>query len=358
LFAIAMVGQPAALTHASSYIWTGAENSNWDFSSFNWSDGVDPVLWQNGNTAVFNGSAPGTIGVSSIAVAGIEVSSSGYSFTGGSIDFGESGAPFQIDNDVTIDSILNGDTLVKTGNGSLTLSSNFTFYFGGVTVSAGAVVGTTASLRGNITNNALVTFDQVLDGEYFGSMSGSGSLTKIGSGAVTFSAINGYTGATAVNGGQLLVNGELGNTAVSVTSGGLLGGSGRILGNVTVDSLGTMSPGNSPGILTVGSLSLSAGSQTVMEITGTSSSLYDQIVGTGAGPLSYGGSLDLVMSGSYADQTTFHLFSNFSSSNGDFSSLTMASGSYFIRTLASWRLSPSHPPTPWPLLGSPVAAGR
>ena len=90
-----------------------------------------------------------------------------------------------------------------------------------------------------------------------------------------------------------------------------------------------MSPGNSPGILTVGSLSLLAGAHTLMEITGTSASLYDQIVGVGSGGLTYGGSLDLVMSGSYADQTTFHLFSNFSSSTGDFAAVGLnATGEY------------------------------
>jgi hypothetical protein len=67
-----------------------------------------------------------------------------------------------------------------------------------------------------------------------------------------------------------------------------------------------------------------------MEITGTSAGLYDQIVGTGLGGLTYGGSLNLVMTGSYADQTTFHLFSNFSSpSIGDFAAVGLnATGEY------------------------------
>ena len=56
-----------------------------------------------------------------------------------------------------------------------------------------------------------------------------------------------------------------------------------------------------------------------MEITGTAAGLYDQIVGNGLGGLTYGGNLDLVISGSYANGTTFNLFSNFSSpSIGDF----------------------------------------
>jgi len=162
-----------------------------------------------------------------------------------------------------------------------------------------------------------------------GLSSSGGSFTKLGTGILTFSGTSSYDGATAVNGGKMLVNGQLGNTAVAVNATGLLGGSGTILGDVTVASSGTLSPGNSPGILTVGSLSLLAGSFTSMEITGTSSSLYDQVVGTGAGGLTYGGTLDLVMSGSYADQTTFHLFSNFSSITGDFDAVVLnAMGEY------------------------------
>jgi hypothetical protein len=72
-----------------------------------------------------------------------------------------------------------------------------------------------------------------------------------------------------------------------------------------------------------------AGSHTLMEITGTSSSLYDRIVGVGSGGLTFGGNLDLVMSGSRADQTTFHLFSNFASYTGDFAAVGLgATGEY------------------------------
>jgi hypothetical protein len=49
----------------------------------------------------------------------------------------------------------------------------------------------------------------------------------------------------------LRVNGSLGNTAVTVSSGGTLGGSGSIAGPVTVAS-GASWPGNSIGTLTLG----------------------------------------------------------------------------------------------------------
>ena len=67
-----------------------------------------------------------------------------------------------------------------------------------------------------------------------------------------------------------------------------------------------------------------AGSTTLMEITGTTAGLYDQIVATNN--IAYGGFLQLTMSGSYANDTVFQLF-QFGSESGDFSSLTMAGGS-------------------------------
>jgi fibronectin-binding autotransporter adhesin len=172
------------------------------------------------------------------------------------------------------------------------------------------------------TNGQTVTLASALT-------SSGGSLTKNGLGTLILTATSGFTGATAVDGGRLLVNGQLGNTAVAVNASGMLGGSGTILGAVTVNSSGTLSPGNSPGVLTVGSLSLMAGSTTLMEITGTAAGLYDQVVGNGSGGLTYGGTLDLVVSGSYADGTTFNLFSNFSSNNGDFADVSLdAIGEY------------------------------
>jgi autotransporter-associated beta strand protein len=173
------------------------------------------------------------------------------------------------------------------------------------------------------TNGQTVTLASALT-------SSGGSLTKNGLGTLILTATSGFAGATAVDGGRLLVNGQLGNTAVAVNASGMLGGSGTILGAVTVNSSGTLSPGNSPGVLTVGSLSLMAGSTTLMEITGTAAGLYDQVVGNGSGGLAYGGTLDLVMSGSYADGTTFNLFSNFSTKTLDFADVELdATGSEY-----------------------------
>ncbi|WP_274533620.1 autotransporter domain-containing protein [Bosea sp. BIWAKO-01] len=103
---------------------------------------------------------------------------------------------------------------------------------------------------------------------YSGAMAGSGavSLVKIGSGTMTLSGTNTYSGATQVNGGKLLVNGSLASAAVTVGTGATLGGSGVIGGAVTVASGGTLSASNAAGTLTVGSLALNSGSNTVFAL--------------------------------------------------------------------------------------------
>ena len=64
-----------------------------------------------------------------------------------------------------------------------------------------------------------------------------GGLTKAGSGVLTLSNANTYTGATAVSAGSLLVNGSLdAASAVTVASAAVLGGSGTIGGSVSYAS--------------------------------------------------------------------------------------------------------------------------
>ena len=249
--------------------------------------------------------------------------------TGGLVKGGGGTLTLSASNGYTGDTVVSDGTLALNNTNALARTGTLSFGGGSLQYSASNTVDYSSKILSSgsaisiDTNGQNVTFATGL------AASNTGGLTKLGNGTLTLSGSSSYTGATAVNGGRLLVNGQLGNTAVAVNASGLLSGSGTILGGVTVASSGTLSPGNSPGVLTVGSLSLSDGSHTLMEITGTSASLYDQIVGVGSASLTYGGNLDLVMSGSYADGTTFNLFRNFSTTTLDFAAVGLnATGEY------------------------------
>jgi autotransporter-associated beta strand protein len=286
-------------------------------------------------------------GTGQVTLTGANTYSGGTTVSAGALIGTTRSLQGAITNDaaVTIDQATDGSyggvmsgsgSLTKLGAGAVTLAGANS-YSGGTTVSAGSLIGTTDSLKGAITNNAAVTFSQTTTGTYAGIMSGNGSLTKLGGGSVVLSGNNSYSGATTVSAGALVINGNLTNSAVSVDNGATLGGSGTLSRAVTVLSGGTISPGNSPGVLTVSSLDLQANSTTLMEIVGVGSAAgtagtdYDNLTISTASALVYGGTLDLdfANTASFADGTTFSLFTFTGSPTGTFSSVrSSGSGSY------------------------------
>lgn len=190
------------------------------------------------------------------------------------------------------------------GDGTVTFTA-VQSYTGETEINGGALQATTDSLAGgdiSIAAGSGLIFNQAGDGTYAGVISGDGGLVKLGAGAVNLTGAHTYTGPTLINGGGLSVNGSLASTSVTVGSGAFLGGSGTITGDVVVQSGGILAPGNSPGLLTVGSLALNSGSITQMEIHGatTAGADYDQIRVTGEATLD--GTLELILGGGYAFQ--------------------------------------------------------
>jgi fibronectin-binding autotransporter adhesin len=124
------------------------------------------------------------------------------------------------------------------------------------------------------------------------------AITKVGTGAWTLTGSNSHTGATTVSTGSLLVDGLITSSAVTVNATGLLGGSGTIAGAVVVN--GTLSPGSSPGLITLGTLTLNPSSTTVIEVVsaGTRGVDFDAIDITGLSGLTYGGTLAFAFGGS------------------------------------------------------------
>ena len=66
--------------------------------------------------------------------------------------------------------------------------------------------GTVGSITGNVVDNANFAFNRSDNLTYAGNISGSGSITKYGAGALTLSGSNSFAGGTFINSGTLVFN--------------------------------------------------------------------------------------------------------------------------------------------------------
>lgn len=229
-------------------------------------------------------------------------------------------------------------TLSVVSGGAATLGGAVT---GTVSIAAGgsATLAAGGSLaQSSLANNGTFTVnrnDNLSLGTVF---SGGGGLTKLGSGTLTLTGSSTSSGPTTVSAGKLAVNGVLGSGTLSVAAAAWLAGTGTIGGPVVVQ--GTLSPGNSPGLLAVKSLDLQSTSTTLMEINsivrGTG---YDAIDVSDASGVTYGGGLELSFAALFPDNTSFDLFNFSGTPAGTFATVT-ASGSYgslnFVKNAGVW----------------------
>ncbi|PPT53538.1 hypothetical protein XarbCFBP8138_20535, partial [Xanthomonas arboricola] len=89
----------------------------------------------------------------------------------------------QVADGVFTGSITGTGNVIKDGAGALLLNGA-NGYTGGTTITAGTLIGDTSSLQGDIANNAALVFNQNTGGVYAGTLSGTGSLQKAGTGAL------------------------------------------------------------------------------------------------------------------------------------------------------------------------------
>ena len=175
-------------------------------------------------------------------------------------------------NLVTVSGLVSGGRLTKTGSGTLALTNAANTYNGGTILAAGTLSISSANNLG--TGDLTLQKGTLQLKEGFRSTK---TLTKVSTDSVTIEG-SGAFGKTEVNAGTLAVNGIL-TSPLTINTGSVLHGSGKVVGDTTV--AGTLSAGNSPGILTIdGNLTQASGSTLLVEIDGAATGQYDQVVVT------------------------------------------------------------------------------
>ena len=195
-------------------------------------------------STTFSGSIIGTGGV--VVSGGTEVLSGANSYSGGTVisagtlqvgNFSTGSITgnvldngilaFDRSNAMTFAGAITGTgavTQIGEGTTILTGASN---YSGGTTITAGTLqIGNGAasgSISGDVTDNGMLAFGRSDTTVFAGTISGSGGVTQL-SGTTILTAVNSYTGATAIGSGAELVLSGPGSIAASsgVTDNGLL----------------------------------------------------------------------------------------------------------------------------------------
>jgi fibronectin-binding autotransporter adhesin len=215
----------------------------------------DPGTWlltgnntYTGNTVVNagllqigNGGTTGSIASPTVIVA-----------MGGTLGFDRS------DTSTLAGTISGAGSVMQSGTGTTVLTAT-NIYTGGTTITAGTLQlgngGANGTIVGNVADNGTLAFNRSDVYTFGGLVSGTGGVTQLGSGTTVLNASNSYTGATNVQAGTLLIDGDqsAATGGTTVQSGGTLGGAGTIGGSVTVLNGGALNPGDTSatGTLTV-----------------------------------------------------------------------------------------------------------
>lgn len=139
-----------------------------------------------------------------------------------------------VSNDGALRNVLNNNTY--TGAISLGSAARINSDAGTLTLDVASGNAITGNQNLTIGGNGNVTLADPI-------ALSTGTLTKDGTGTLTLSAANTYTGTTTISGGALVIHGNQTSATGAVSVSGKLAGTGTIGGATTINPGGTYSPG-------------------------------------------------------------------------------------------------------------------
>ena len=237
--------------------------------------GSGGVTVGSGTTLGGNGTISGDVGLTAATIG-----SAGNALTlGGNLT--TAGA-----SNVAASSTVNVGGTTTVSSGALTINGALGVN-GAIAGSGAVVVGSTGSLTGNATIANATTISGGTFGSSGNTLTLGSTLGATGDNSIASNVTVNVAGTTTISSGVFTVNGTLGGAGGKIVgSTATLGGSGTLSGDITVQTGGFLTPGNSPGSLVVGDNLYLAGTVTI-ELGGTAFTLngtedYDRIKLSGA----------------------------------------------------------------------------
>jgi hypothetical protein len=287
---VAVTGQ----VYSGQSTWATNGSGNWgtiagtgqNAFGLNWganqgSPGLDPS-YANTDTATFGSSL--TSGTAVIRTSGANISLKAMTFNNANASY-------------TILQSGGSGPIAMVGSG--TNASAVSAVAGSHTINSNMHLGSTMTV--DVSGGAALTINNTISGT-----SPNYSLNKAGLGTLLLNGDNTYLGGTVIEAGTLR-------------------GVGSVAGLMTVRGGATFAVGaeDAFGVFEVGSLVMEHLARTSLLISGTTAGTnFDQIASAG-GSLTYGGILDLTLSGSYSLGTTFSLFEGFATHFGTLTNVNL-----------------------------------
>ncbi|HEV2693308.1 MAG TPA: autotransporter-associated beta strand repeat-containing protein [Verrucomicrobiae bacterium] len=180
-------------------VWNGTANANWDTTTSNWTNTGVATVFRTGDAVQFDDTATGstTVNLTTTLVPGTMVISNFtklYTFNG----------PGRISG---------GTGLTKAGNSTLILdNSGINDFIGAITISGGTLQAGNNDANGslpvgNIQDDSALALSRTDNVTLPNLISGAGTLAQNGSGKLTLTGANNYSGNTSVRNGTLALSG-------------------------------------------------------------------------------------------------------------------------------------------------------